>query len=401
MRTLKKTRGKELVPESKSKIEDEKVGPKWGQSGAADGAKVGPEWGQSGAKKNLQKNKVGPQLGPKSKVKWGQSGAKVGPNLRFCMLVGVQKKIMETIFLEAFKAGQRFSPQLSLDFISSYSKTSKSSLKKAIKRLIEKKLLIRGNYKNGRGGWTEYEIPNDVFTEMLQIESGANVGPKWGQSGAADGAKVGPQLGPNSSRRRRDLNFNEKSSSSDFDESNEHDPFSLRSVIIPDVVRKAGFTENHLAQIEKMEKISPEDMQEYLYHFEYELKDENNKMDNPLSYFMYSIKNTASFSSGRYAKAMGAKIDDENKLIRQIRDQRKKEKEETEEFLFSEWLKTRTKEEIKALVPLKNCAYMSPMHRGMVKAYFLHNLMPSFKEKFFKEGQTNTKTKEEQQEAIQ
>jgi hypothetical protein len=55
-------------------------------------------------------------------------------------------------------------------------KRSAGAVKNAIGRLEKKSCLIRIGFKNGRGGWSRYEVPDDIYQ---RIETGSKLGAKW------------------------------------------------------------------------------------------------------------------------------------------------------------------------------------------------------------------------------
>ena len=69
------------------------------------------------------------------------------------------------------------------------------------RRLEQKKLLRRGEYKNGRGGWTRYELPNELFQELLQLETQNKVStnPEQSQYKVRTQPSTQPSTSPSSS----------------------------------------------------------------------------------------------------------------------------------------------------------------------------------------------------------
>ena len=173
---------------------DQKLGSKRDQNkgtGKETGIKVGSNWDQNKGTGKETGITTRITTGIKEGSNWNQSRIKVGSKVRYCKLSGYQRKVMDVLFSESFKTGERFSPPLTIEFISFESKIpSKEAIKVAIKRLLKKDFLIRHDFKNGRGGWTRYEIPEKVYNEIRQTETGIKVGSNWDQSGIITGIKV-------------------------------------------------------------------------------------------------------------------------------------------------------------------------------------------------------------------
>ncbi len=105
-----------------------------------------------------------------------QSQDKVRTNEAFLTLVGLQRHI--TLFLyDCCKASRNKQTEPLSNFgIAESCKTTTQSARKTIQRLEMKGIISRAEYKDGRGGWTRYELPDFLFQEVLRIETGDKVG---------------------------------------------------------------------------------------------------------------------------------------------------------------------------------------------------------------------------------
>lgn len=86
-------------------------------------------------------------------------------------VVGVQRTILLFIFTECKKSGSYVTEPLKLVNIASHLKVASGSIKTSILRLCKKNLLKINYFKNGRGGWSVYEIPSSIYDELLNIET--------------------------------------------------------------------------------------------------------------------------------------------------------------------------------------------------------------------------------------
>ena len=149
-------------------------------------AKVEPKLSQSEAKVEPTKMpetdklsqswaKVEPQVEPKL----GQSEAKVEPNpCSFAILVGLQRCIIQFVFDASKLSRDRQTDPMAIGHIAEMAKTTVGAARKAIQRLEKKGVLMRPEYKDGRGGWSRYEVSDDIFREMILGETRAKVEPK-------------------------------------------------------------------------------------------------------------------------------------------------------------------------------------------------------------------------------
>ena len=99
----------------------------------------------------------------------------------FSSLGGLQRKITLFIYEECKFAREKISPPLAIEHLSECCKTSVLSAQKTIQRLTKKEILLRKEFKNGRGGWTRYEIPHSIFQEILHIETNDKLRTNIGQ----------------------------------------------------------------------------------------------------------------------------------------------------------------------------------------------------------------------------
>jgi hypothetical protein len=149
--------------------------------------------------------------------------------------------------------------------------TTVNAVRKAIQRLERKSILRRPEYKDGRGGWSRYEVTEDVFQEMILSETRAKVEPKLSQSGA----KVEPELGtqlrptPSSSSSYIENNFKPTTTSSEDARARQDvwTPEDLDYSMLTDI----GFGRSQAMQLRSL-GLSFDVVQRSLVYFEFELR---------------------------------------------------------------------------------------------------------------------------------
>lgn len=127
-------------------------------------------------------NKVAAEPATELGTKWQQTDNKVATKFDFYSLVGLQRALIIFIYECCKATGSRTTSSLTLEHIGSYLKTSSGSIKTTLQRLEDKGLIIRSSFKNGRSGWSKYELPENHYRELLQIESGNKLATKWQQT---------------------------------------------------------------------------------------------------------------------------------------------------------------------------------------------------------------------------
>lgn len=230
-----------------------------------------------------------------SKINLGQTEDKVETKLRtnlgqnnssssFYSISGLQKKITTLIYENCKASRDKMTIPMSIEHIAISCYTSKLSVRKTIQRLVQKRIILRVEFKNGRSGWTRYGIDNDIFQEILHNETEDKLRTKLGQTED----KVRTEL-------RTELRTIPSSSSSNYNitTTSEKDFLEKWSLDIEPLL-KIGFTKTHLEQIYSQKKLEPEIVQDSIYAFAFDLE-ENNKAGSikgaPLNFFMGILRN--------------------------------------------------------------------------------------------------------------
>ena len=123
------------------------------------------------------------ETGNKVATKWQQSGNNSFKKESFSKLVGLQREIIIFICGECKNSRSKVTESLSLEYISKSLKRSNGAVKTTLQRLEIKKCIKRVDFKNGRGGWSKYEVPDDVYHDVLRNETDNKVATKWQQTG--------------------------------------------------------------------------------------------------------------------------------------------------------------------------------------------------------------------------
>ncbi|MCX6127494.1 MAG: hypothetical protein NTX25_00330 [Proteobacteria bacterium] len=107
-------------------------------------------------------------------------GKQTPSNSCFSGLTGIQKTLIH-IYYESIQlnGGQNTGP-MTLEYLMEMTARDGNTLKDANQRLLKKQLLLRVDFKVGRGGWVVYSLPNRVREEVyrLQMVSKPQANPK-------------------------------------------------------------------------------------------------------------------------------------------------------------------------------------------------------------------------------
>jgi len=279
---------------SHNKEDQEKLRTNLGQTEDKVRTQLRTNLGQSEDRTRLNldqtEDKVRTQLRTKLRTNLGQSEDKKPVSGHFSSLIGLQRKITLFIYEACNISRNRITNALSVEHIANVFQTTKFSVRKTIQRLEEKRIIIRNNFKNGRGGWTQYELSDVIFKEIMQEETQDKLRTNLGQSED----KVRTQL-------RTELRTITPSSSSNIS-------INTTTTELPDEWQKInilplesiGFTMGHLTQLQRAGITSAEFVQDSIDHFFYDLTTNNKGKEiktNPLGYFMGIMKRVGVYAA--------------------------------------------------------------------------------------------------------
>jgi predicted transcriptional regulator len=266
----------------------EKLEPNLGQSRAKlepnlsqTEAKLEPNLGQSRAKLEPSRSKLEPKVEPKLSQTWakvkpnlGQSRAKLEPKDKIFNIIGLpelQKRVIFYIHEICQTLLERETQALPIRVIAIDCESTVSAVRKALQRLEEMGTIQRIEYKDGRGGWTRYGFPDQIYQEILRLKN-QKVEPNLGQSRA----KLEPNLSQTWAKLRTELRTElepSPSSSSSLDIKTTTTSAELSDEWKFDIASysRFGFTQTQLKQIASLGVISSLEVEQSLIEFSHDL----------------------------------------------------------------------------------------------------------------------------------
>ena len=306
-------------------------------------------------------------------------------------VIGIQRKIVNFIFSICQSKGEKITPPLTLEDIhSGINSSTKISIKNAIFILInKKKILISHDSKEGNGGWRKYRISDAVFSELIletgrkRVENGYITGSKRVDERVDERVETLPSSSSN-------IYINKELTTSD---DNFYDPGAVRGqqAIAPEfdpewqqidisALDKIGFTNNHLSQIFIKGELTPNQVQESINAFAFDL-DYNDRAKTiktkPLNLFMGILKKGQEYSAPENYES---DIDREIRIMKERSKTRQAKLEEYKQLSFSEWVATKNVEERKQFLNLEDEAFqlMPPQAiKTSLRAHFDEKVWPS------------------------
>jgi len=308
-------------------------------------------------------NKVATKLTTLSATNWQQTDNKLATNISFSQLIGLQKNIIIFLYNACKRVRGKTTDGITLDHFASNLNASSSTVKTTLQRLEKKNCIIRIAFKNGRGGWSKYELAENIFRELLLLETDNKLATNWQQTDNKVATK--PTTEPTTS--------SPSSSSINITTTNyKADALANVQIELTESLMAIGFNNGHIDQLKRDSALSSEEIQNSLNAFAFDLgfEDVRRKVRSPIGLIMKLLKNGQAYVSEKGYES------DEDRLYREAIERAEKKKEEKKNLelklvniKFEEWLEGISNEDKKNLVePIGE--FMGLIHQQELKEYF-------------------------------
>jgi predicted transcriptional regulator len=302
-----------------------------------------------------------------------QSTHKLDTNLtqteHISTLIGHQRNLLLFIFEACKKSRSHITEPLTIIHISTALEMRLTSIKTSISRLCEKGFISINSFKNGRGGWTVYEISDSVYKELLQMETQHKLHTNYTQSRDKLNTKLNTQPNtspPSSSSNLINTTTNELSEDWNFD-------------ITP--YEKFGFGKNQLKQIASLGILSAREVEQSLIEFKYD--DDNNTLPNIkkgiIAFLVGSFRNGRVYLSEKYQTEQRAL----NKLMEDRAENKRKLQHEANFLIWESKLTDDERNNIVKIMhsKLRNEYNLYGLKGEGVKSWFFHHYAQSLEKK--------------------
>jgi hypothetical protein len=336
------------------------------------------------AKNEETDNKLATKPATEVTTNWQQTDNKPATKTSFSSLIGLQRSIVIFIYQECKSTRSKTSDPITLEYLSTYLKCSTGTAKTTLQRLETKGYIVRKEFKNGRGGWSRYEIPEKVFHELLQKETDNKLTTNRQQTDNKVGTQPTTQLTTSLPSSSSNSLINKNTTTDD------------KAVLLTEwetmdiePLAEIGFSKYHLTQIASQNKLMAPIVQESIWAFAFDLK-ENNKgkslKTSPLNYFMGILRNGNPYappSNFEYEADKALRIYLERK--QEIEKKRIDLEEKIFDVEFMEWRKNLTNEQIDKLLPedVKNQNLAAPK-TVFLRSYYRNEIWPMKRQEIIK-----------------
>ena len=284
---------------------------------------LGTKWRQTRDKVETTnpktRDKVETQPETQVGTKWRQTRDKLETFAEFSSLVGLQRTLVIFLYGSCKAARSYETEKLSIEHIAKSCETSVSSAKKTLQRLEQKNFLQRVKFKDGRGGWTIYELKNEVFQDLLRAETEDKLGTKWRQTED----KVGTQL------ETQPRTTSPYSSSSNLN-------INTNTIELPENLRRFGISPTNLQNLINSGKATQDVVERSLAALSFDV--EHGKTGS-LANILFGVLGTGrEYISQKYSESLQKELDAELARIQQTEESQKKLAETKLQIQFREFL---------------------------------------------------------------
>jgi len=287
-----------------------------------------------------------------------QTQDKLETIISFFSLVGLQRQITFLIYETCKASRDKKTPPLSVEHIATSCKTTKSSIQKTVQRLEQKGIILRSNFKNGRGGWTQYELSEHVFQDILHNEIQYKFDTNLGQTQDKGETEPRTELRTNTSSSSGINILNKNTTTSEQKFKPGQLPLSEDWNVIDIIpLQEIGFTKTHLLQVASQNKLPAKVVQDSIYAFAFDLQKNNKRSGikgDPINFFMGILRNGKPYlPPSNYESPQDEAMRLYLEQMRTIEQRRAETENEVFELSFNDWFHSISDEEKKNLIPLE------------------------------------------------
>ena len=232
---------------------------------------------------------------------------------------------------------------------------SRDSVKTGMRFLIKNKLVAKIELKVGKNGWSKYSIDKNLYKNISKSIQKGSIDP-FIYKGSISSSSLNIKTTTNLPQDWLDINF---------------DPLS-----------HIGFTKNHLEQLHKTEKYSPQDIQNSIYYFAFDLKHngraEKITRSSPIAYFISTLKNHGLIVAPKnYESPQDRAMREYLEREKEIQKKREEMEKELFETTFFEWKGQLNEDEVDQIIPteIKHKKVSGPKVAAL-RQHFRENIWP-------------------------
>ncbi len=327
-------------------------------------------------------HKLDTQPDTQPSTNWTQTEHKPSTKTHYSSLVGIQRKLLIFLIDDCKNTRSRITQEMSLEHLAESLKAPIGGLKTTLRRLEKKGFIQLIEFKNGRGGWRKYEIPDEVYQELMRLHLELKLNTNRAQTEHKLDTKLNTQPSTAFSSSSSVINNKDTTTSKALEnESVALLPEEWEEIDLTPLA-DIGFSKHHLKQIANQNKISTTLVQESINAFAFDLK-QNGKgkalKTNPINYLMGILRNGIPYSpppnyESEESRAMRIYLERK----REIEQKQIELEEELLKAEFNDWQNILTNEQIDEILPddIKN-SNLAPAKIAVLRTYFRNKIWPA------------------------
>ena len=261
--------------------------------------------------------------GHKKNTKRTQTEHKLDTNLQLSTVVGIQRKILFYMFHDCKNNRSKITSELTILDIAQNANVKESSVKTTIRRLQEKGFINRTAYKNGRGGWSCYELAESIYQDILRHEQFTKLDTNWAQTGHK--VDTQPDTQPDTNPAYSSSSYINTTTTTETDH-----------FVIPDNLKNLGVRSKSLnAGLEA--GLSIEDIQNSLDAMSHDLENNQIRSSNPVNLLFGILRKGQPYISVSYSQKLNEELNEALKRAESVKQQAQAIEDAEFKAAFHDW----------------------------------------------------------------
>ena len=315
----------------------------------------------------------------------------------FPQLSGIQRRLVLYVFSDCVNRASLESSPITVEHLSLSLGAAYHSIKKSVDRLQQKCVIERAQFKNGRGGWTQYRISRPIYQELMRLRSeGALPEIGSGDSLLSSNAKLETNWRQPQTQVGQPVSEPQYKVSPDLPEG--------WGAIDFECLSEFGFTKHHLKQIAQQMKLPPQTVQDSINFFAFDMKRNGKAKEikgEPLNYFMGIVRKGMPYVPP--ANFVAPEDEAQLKYLKYLEDKQRIRVEQEHKILdleFMNWKASGDLTDALKAAPEYTRGKPGPLMDAHLKAYFDERIRPTVLNKFGTSGDERSQIAQEIQSSL-
>jgi predicted transcriptional regulator len=263
-----------------------------------------------------------------------QTGDKLKTSKLLVKLSGLQKNILIFVYEECQSVLDSETAPLTIEYVASVCNSPISSIRKTIQRMIKKGFLIRSDHKDGRGGWTKYQLPENIYQEINHLKSTNKLETNLRQT--RDKLESQPRTQLETNVPSSSSNIYIKTTTTDL-------PKDWLEIDLIEYSANFGFGIDSLTKVHALGKFTPNQVKMSLDHFNFDIMNQHlDNVRNPLAWLIKAFEE----GSGHFSKKYMDKIRKEREEAEKQFNEFEEENRKLEQAKYQIWLSKQDPKEL-------------------------------------------------------